>query len=251
MPKSEPVGAIRQTSNSGSGADDGIEFIRCVGGRQPEIHEVWTFGNDGINPEVHPFACVDVGDFIGDCFATNYLAGNGGRVPMFGRKLINGSFKWMGVPDFLRADGPPWNDNILCPSMCWGVGGTAENVFWGGQHGGHYGGFDVPWRGAVPARLAYLPQSLENARATARRVRDDLLLEHHLARAQILSDSWHILRDQLVNLTDCAWDDLWDEPVLNFFLWGFSVVSVSSYLWIATWIAFWIAYDVNQFIGIA
>ena len=30
-----------------------------------------------------------------------------------------------------------------------------------------------------------------------------------------------------------------------------SVVSISSYLWIAAWNTFWIAYDINQFLGIA
>ena len=92
MHRRELVGSIRQTSNSGSGSDDGIEFIRCVDRRQPEIHEVWTFGDDVITPEVHYFARVDVRDLIRDCFATNYHAENGRRVPMLGRKLINGSF---------------------------------------------------------------------------------------------------------------------------------------------------------------
>ena len=87
-------------------ADDGLEFIRCNGGQKPEIHEVWTFGDNIITPEVHPFARVDVSAFIGDCFGTNYLAGNGRRVPMFGRKLINGSVKWIGVPGFM------WNDGL-------------------------------------------------------------------------------------------------------------------------------------------
>ena len=130
MPRREPVGSIRQPFNSGSGADDGLEFIYCVGGQQPEIHEVWTFGDDVITPEVHPFARVDVGAFIRDCFGTNYFAENGRRVPIFRRKSINGSVKWLGVPSFLRNDGPPWDDNILCPSLCWGVRGTYENGIW-------------------------------------------------------------------------------------------------------------------------
>ena len=41
--------------------------------------------------------------------------------------------------------------------------------------------------------------------------------ELHLVRAQSLSDSRHIIRDQLVNPTDCALDDLWDELVLQQF----------------------------------
>ena len=114
----EKVGSIHQPFNSGSGYDYGLEFIGCVGGRQPEIHEVWTFGDDKISPEYHPFARVDIGAFVGNCFGTNYLAVNGHRVPMYGRKSINGSVDWLGVPTFLRNDGPPWDDNILCPSPC-------------------------------------------------------------------------------------------------------------------------------------
>ena len=74
MPRREPVGDIRPPFNSGSGDDDGLEFIRCVGGQKPEIHEVWTFGDDRITHEVHPFAHVDIGAFLRDCFGTNYLA---------------------------------------------------------------------------------------------------------------------------------------------------------------------------------
>ena len=73
MPRRKPVGVIRQPSNSGSGADDRLEFIRCVGGREPQIHELWTFAEDGITCKVHPFARAEVGDFYGDCFHTYYM----------------------------------------------------------------------------------------------------------------------------------------------------------------------------------
>ena len=36
MSRREPVGVIRQPSSSGSGGEDGLEFIRCVGRRQPQ-----------------------------------------------------------------------------------------------------------------------------------------------------------------------------------------------------------------------
>ena len=49
--------------------------------------------------------------------------------------------------------------------------------------------------------------------ATARRIPDNLLREYRLARIQSLSYSCHILRDCMVTQTDCAWDDLWNEPV--------------------------------------
>ena len=35
MTRRKPVRVIRQTLNSGSGADDRLEFIRCVGGQEP------------------------------------------------------------------------------------------------------------------------------------------------------------------------------------------------------------------------
>ena len=107
MPRTEPFRDIVQPSNSGSGGGGGLEFIQCVGGIQPKIHEFWTFSDDIIMPKVHPTARVDVSAFVGNYFSTDYLTENGRRVPMFGRKLINGIFEWMGVPDFLRTYGPP------------------------------------------------------------------------------------------------------------------------------------------------
>ena len=114
-PRLEPVGAICQPSKSGSGDDDRLKFIRCVGGRQLEIHEVWNFGDDRITPKVNPFARVDVDAFVRDCFVTDNLTGNGHRVLLFGRKWTNGSFDWMGVCDFMRTDEPHWTDNLLAP----------------------------------------------------------------------------------------------------------------------------------------
>ena len=113
MARWEPVGAICWPSNSGSGEKDGPEFIRCVDRRQPKIHKVWTFGEDGITSEVHPTARVDVSAFIGGCFASDYLTPTWRRIPMFGRNYINESVDWLGVPNFLSNDGPPWTLNLL------------------------------------------------------------------------------------------------------------------------------------------
>ena len=95
--------------------------------------KVWTFGDDGITPEVHPTAIFDVGAFVGNCFATEYLTENGCRVPMFGRKWINGSFEWMGVSAFVRTNGTPWTANILAPYADWGRGvtSTSQNLISG------------------------------------------------------------------------------------------------------------------------
>ena len=46
---------------------------------------------------------------------------------MFGKNSNNGNSEWMGVPDFIRADGPPWTDNILDPFADWGRRGTSTS----------------------------------------------------------------------------------------------------------------------------
>ena len=127
MPRPDLVKAIHQPSNSGSGYDDGLDFIRCVGKRQPEIHEVWTFCDDRITRKVHPFVRVDISAFVRDCIVNDYLIENGRKVPMFRRICINGSFEWMGIPDFLRTNGPPWTANILAPYANWGRGGSSTS----------------------------------------------------------------------------------------------------------------------------
>ena len=127
MPRCEPVGVILQPSSSGSGADDRLEFIRFVGGREPQIYELWTFAEDGITRKVHPFARVDVGDFSGDCFQTYYMTEERRRVTIFGQISINMSVKWLSVPvPFYDAAGVPWIDNILIPELRWGDGDSYQ-----------------------------------------------------------------------------------------------------------------------------
>ena len=92
----------------------------CVDGRQPEIYEVCIFGEEGVTTKFHPTARVDVGAFFGEYFATGYITPTWCRVPMFGRKLINGSVEWLGFHSFLRENGPPWTLNLLYPYADWG-----------------------------------------------------------------------------------------------------------------------------------
>ena len=120
MPRQDLVGDIRRPSVSGSVDEDRPYFIYCVDGRHPKIHDVWDFREAGITPEVHPTAHVDVGAFVGEFFATNYLTQTWRRVPMFVRKSMNVSVKWLGVPNFLRNSGPPWTLNLLSPYADWG-----------------------------------------------------------------------------------------------------------------------------------
>ena len=118
------VGFIRRTSNYGSGDEDGPEFIPCVGGQEPNIHEVWNFGEEGITREVHLTARVEVGSgFFGE-FATDCLTPSWLIIPFFGVNSINESVQWLGISDFLRTDGPPRTDNLLDPGPSWVEDGT-------------------------------------------------------------------------------------------------------------------------------
>ena len=102
MTRRKPVGVIRQFSNSDSGADDRLELIS----------KLWIFAEDSITREVHPFARIDVGNFIGDCFRTTYVTEIGRRVSIYGRKWINGSVEWLCVPALSCGTGVTWTENI-------------------------------------------------------------------------------------------------------------------------------------------
>ena len=126
----DPVGAIIWPSDSGCGDAERFQFIRCVDGREPKVHEVWILGEDGVTPKVHPTAWVDIWTGIFGEFSTHYLTENRCRTPIFCKKSINGSFEFLGVPDPLRTNCPPWIDNFLVPSSAWGVGVTVTNLNW-------------------------------------------------------------------------------------------------------------------------
>ena len=89
MHRLKPVGVTRQPSSSGSGGEYGLEFIRCVGGREPQIHELWSFSKEVITRKVHTFARIDVGKSSGDCFHTAYATEIGRRVFIYSQKSIN------------------------------------------------------------------------------------------------------------------------------------------------------------------
>ena len=125
MSRQEPVGDIRRPSDSGSGDKDRLEFIRCVDGLLSEIHEVWTFGEEGVIREVHLTARVDAGAFVGEFFATNNLTPTCRRIPMFGRNSINGIVELLVITNLLRNDGLSWTLNLLAPYANWGYRGSS------------------------------------------------------------------------------------------------------------------------------
>ena len=98
VPRRDTARVIRKPFRYGNRGEDGIEFVRCVDGQEPQIYKLWSFDEDGITREVHPFARVNVGDFSGDCFETHYMTEEALRVTIFGQRSINASVEWLGTP---------------------------------------------------------------------------------------------------------------------------------------------------------
>ena len=124
--------------------------------REPHIHKVWTFGEDGVTREVYPTVQVDVGTGCVVEFATNYLTQSWRRVPMFSVNSINGSVQWLDVLDLLRTDGPLWTGNVLSPIPAWGIGGTAKNPNRLNQPVVSYDSVSVPFSGVVCDKCSYI-----------------------------------------------------------------------------------------------
>ena len=57
--RGRPMGSIHQPSDSGSGSTKGIEFIWCVDSQDPQIHETWCLGSDGVDHKFHPTVQID------------------------------------------------------------------------------------------------------------------------------------------------------------------------------------------------
>ena len=103
---------------------------------------------------------------------------------MFGRNFINGSVKWLGVPDFQMNDGPPWTLNILAPYANWWDRGSSTSPNWGSGSGGNSEGVSMPWNWPACVLPNYHQMIFENTRSVACCARDDLLMEKCTYRMQ-------------------------------------------------------------------
>ena len=97
---------------------------------------------------------------------------------MFGRKLINGSFERMGVPDFLRADGPPWTVNLLLPYADWGRRGPSTNQKFSSGSGGFSDSVHINWNRPDCDLPIYHQRVFENMCSYGRCAHDNLLREN-------------------------------------------------------------------------
>ena len=64
---------------------------------------------------------------------------------MFGRNYINGSVEWLGVPNLLSNDGPPWTLNLLAPYDDWRGRGSSTSPNLGSGSGGYHDGVFINW----------------------------------------------------------------------------------------------------------
>ena len=124
---------------------------------------------------------------------------------IYGQRFINGSVEWLVIPAPFCVTGFAWTDNLLVPKARWGYGIRVGDWDWGTRPGVLIGA-DVPWRGVVPDRTAYLPRSPpENTCTTVRHVREARLLENHLVRAQYFLYAHHVGSDERVNRSNDKW----------------------------------------------
>ena len=207
IPRLDPVRAICHPAYSGCGENNRPQFIRCVDERQPKFHEGCISREDSVTPEAHPTARV------GDYFANNYLTPTWCRIPMFGRKSINGSIEWLGVPSFLWNDGPHWTLNTLATYADW-VGivfSTSQNLSSGS--GEYSDSVSVNWNRPVCVPPIYHRRIFENTRSYARRAHENLLMENRTYRMQSPSNFRNPIRGRLINRKDDALYDRWDFSV--------------------------------------
>ena len=142
---------------------------------------------------------VDVGTGVVGQFSSDNLTENGRRIPILSQISINGSVEYLGIPDFHRAGGTFWADNLLSPHSSWVSGGNTTNQNWVIHTGGPYNNVSAAWRGAVLTRHDYVARNPENVRAAACHICDDSLQSRRRARMLSLSTSRNPVLNPRVN----------------------------------------------------
>ena len=131
---------------------------------------------------------------------------------MFGINYINGSFQWLGVPDFLRTDGPARNAIMLAPHPSCGDQGPSTNLNWVSQTGGNFDSVSIPWNRPIRVYAVYHRKIFENTCAAARRVLDDLLRANRLSCIQSPTTCRNPIRNPR-GRQYYEFYDLWYDPV--------------------------------------
>ena len=132
---------------------------------------------------------------------------------MFVINSINGSVQWLGVPDLLRTDGPPWTDNLLDHYASWGDRGCITNPYCGSQPWGEPNSVSITWNRPIRVLPIYHRRIFENMHTAVCHVRDNILQDNCTERMQSTSTCRNPIHSRQVNWQNDNWDDLWDEPV--------------------------------------
>ena len=151
------MGSIRRPSDSSREGTKSVEFIWCVDGREPQIHEIWCLGYNGVTHEFHTTAQIyDVAETVGQ-FLTQNLSENGRRISFIDQISINGSVEILGIPAEAWECGFTFIDNIQAPTVTSGWGGVdTSNQNWRFTLGGPYGNDTVAWGSNVPDRPDFM-----------------------------------------------------------------------------------------------
>ena len=78
-------------SDSGSRGTEVTDFIQCINGQEPQVHELWFMVLDGIGHKVHSTARVEVTSGTVGEFVTDYFAENGRQIEIIGQLSVNES----------------------------------------------------------------------------------------------------------------------------------------------------------------
>ena len=153
------MGLIRWPSYFASGGTEGVEFIQCVDGQEPQIHKMWCLSSDSITPEVHPTARISVGAETVGQFSTQYFSENRRRIPVIVQISINRGVQILGNPADAWGCGLLFIDNVQAPTVPHGWGeDVTSNQNCPFILGGPYINVAVAWGSIIPDRPAYTPR---------------------------------------------------------------------------------------------
>ena len=166
-----PMGKICRSSEYGSGGTDTTAFIQCVDGQEPQIHELWYLGLDGISHKFHHTARVKVtSGTVGD-FGTNYFPKYGRWIQIIGQLSVSVSVQFLGASEQGGESGFLFICNLLARVEATGrESGEYYNQDKVGSFRDTYSMTNFAWDASIDPHPAFLPRGPVNPHAARRHV---------------------------------------------------------------------------------